>query len=140
MKALLFPKIEHQTTSLRVSFALLVLRLFVGIAFILHGSGKIVNATNWMGPDAPVPGILQALAALAEFGGGIALILGLLTPLATLGMIFTMIGAIYFHVSKGDAFVGGYELAAIYLIAAVVVFFTGPGKISVDSVIADKVR
>ena len=61
--------------------ALLLLRLTTGTAFIFHGWPKIQNATGWMGEHAPVPGFMQALAAASEFGGGIALILGLLTPL-----------------------------------------------------------
>ena len=62
---------------------LLILRLVAGAAIALHGWPKIQSATSWMGPDAPVPGVLQLLAALAEFGGGICWVLGLLTPLAS---------------------------------------------------------
>ena len=47
-------------------------RLVAGTAFVLHGWPKIQNPTGWMGPDAPVPGALQAAAAVAEFGGGVA--------------------------------------------------------------------
>ena len=61
---------------------LLLIRLVMGYAFILHGWGKIQNPMGWMGPDATVPGVLQLLAAVSEFGGGIALIIGLLTRLA----------------------------------------------------------
>src|SRR5690242_9622712 len=74
---------------------LLLLRLAMGAAFILHGWPKIQNPTGWMGPTADMPGALQALAAVAEFGGGAALVLGLLTPLAALGILCTMATAIY---------------------------------------------
>ena len=67
------------------SVGLLGLRLVMGAAFMFHGWPKIQNPLGWMGPEAPVPAILQALAALAEFGGGMALIVGLLTRLASLG-------------------------------------------------------
>ncbi|PWB78822.1 MAG: DoxX family protein, partial [Holophagae bacterium] len=70
--------------------ALLLVRVVAGFAFMLHGWGKIQNAFGWMGPDAFAPGIFQALAALSEFGGGLAWILGLLTPLASLGIACTM--------------------------------------------------
>ncbi len=136
MKAVFVPKLNLSTSSMQVSVGLLALRLLVGVAFILHGSGKIGAATSWMGPDSPVPGIFQALAALAEFGGGFALILGLLTPLVSLGMIFTMFGAIAFHIQKGDGFVGGYELAFLYLVSISLILLTGPGRISADAVIA----
>jgi uncharacterized membrane protein YphA (DoxX/SURF4 family) len=77
--------------------ALLFLRVVAGLAFTLHGWGKIQNPFGWMGPDGFAPGIFQALAALSEFGGGLAWILGLLTPLASLGIASTMAVAFSFH-------------------------------------------
>lgn len=120
------------------SIGLLLLRLVVGLAFMIHGWGKIQSPFNWMGPQAPVPGIFQALAALSEFGGGLALILGALVPLASLGLFFTMLVATLFHaVAQKDPFVskGGpsYELALVYLVIAVVMLTTGPGLYSVDA-------
>src|SRR5947209_3210606 len=70
--------------------ALLFLRLVAGSAFVFHGWPKIQHPTSWMGPEAPVPGVLQALAAISEFGGGLSWILGALTPLFSLGLIGTM--------------------------------------------------
>src|SRR5262245_19623101 len=84
---------------------LLVLRLVVGAAFILHGLPKIQNPTGWMGPQAPVPGVLQAAAAVAEFGGGIAWILGLLTPLFSFLIACTMAFATFgYHIPQKDPF------------------------------------
>jgi putative oxidoreductase len=100
------------------SVGLLALRLVMGAAFILHGWPKIQNPVAWMGPDAPVPAILQAAAALAEFGGGMALIVGLLSRLASLGIATNMIVALgMVHLPHGDPFVGkpgktSYEPAA----------------------------
>ncbi len=81
----------------RVAFSFLLLRLFAGSALMMHGWGKIQAPFNWMDkmPNHP-PAILQALAALSEFGGGLALILGLLTPLACLGIACTM-GCCHFN-------------------------------------------
>jgi putative oxidoreductase len=138
MKTLLFPKLDLTTSSPRVSAALLAVRLLAGFAFLLHGWGKITNPFGWMPPEAPVPGILQALAALAEFGGGLAWILGLLTPLASLGLIVTMAVAASFHIMKGDAFVGGYELALVYGAISLLLLLAGPGRFSVDAFIARK--
>lgn len=116
-----------------VSVALLLVRILMGVALIMHGWGKIQTPFSWMGPDAPVPGILQFLAALSEFGGGIALLLGLLTSLAMLGLFCTMAVAVHMHaVIKGDPFVGGYELAALYLVLAVMFIIAGPGKFALD--------
>lgn len=116
------------------STGLLIVRLVVGIAMMMHGWGKIQSPMTWMGPDAPVPGFLQLLAAVSEFGGGLALILGLLTSLAMLGLAITMAAAVYMHaVIKGDPFVGGYELATVYLAIAIMFIAVGPGKYSLDN-------
>jgi putative oxidoreductase len=92
-----------------------------------------------MGPQAPVPGLFQFLAAISEFGGGIAWILGLLTPLAALGIGCTMTVAVSMHsMMLHDPFVsltGGrsYELASAYLCIAVLLLVLGPGKFSLDA-------
>ncbi|WP_437602585.1 DoxX family protein [Sorangium sp. So ce590] len=121
------------------SVALLVLRVVTGIAFILHGWGKIQAPFSWMGPTAPVPGFLQALAAIAEVGGGLAWILGLLTPLASLGIAVTMAVAVATHVMRGDPFfaMGGssYEVAAVYFSISLVLLLVGPGRLSADAAI-----
>lgn len=140
MTKLLLPSQSHETSSKRISLGLLALRLILGIAFIAHGAGKIANPFGWMGPDAPVPGIFQGLAALAEFGGGIALIAGLLTPLASLGLVATMAVAVLFHISNGDAFVGGYELAVTYLVLSGFLLVSGPGRFSLDYLISKKLK
>lgn len=121
------------------SLALLLLRLAAGSAFVIHGWGKIQSPMAWMGPDAPVPGILQLLAAVSEFGGGIAWILGLLTPLASLGIAITMAVATTMHmVVMKDPFVasgpgqGAFELPLVYFTVALVLITIGPGRFSAD--------
>ncbi len=117
---------------------LLLIRTVGGVAFMIHGWGKIQNPFGWMGPDSFAPGFFQALAALSEFGGGLALVLGLLVPFASLGVGCTMAVAVYFHaVMRGDPFVaagggGSYELAAVYLSISLVLIAVGPGRLSLD--------
>jgi putative oxidoreductase len=124
--------------SVSADIALLLMRVVAGLAFMLHGWSKIQNPSGWMGPDALAPGIFQALAALSEFGGGLAWILGLLTPLASLGIAATMSVAFWLHaVLRGDPFVavgggGSYELAALYLCIALLLLAVGPGRHSLD--------
>ncbi len=110
----------------------------MGVAFALHGWGKIQHAFDWMGPQASVPVVLQAAAALAEFGGGIALVFGLVTRLAALGIGSVMVGALSLvHIPRGDSFVsvGGlsFELPAVYLACAVMFLLLGPGRLSADA-------
>lgn len=118
--------------------ALLLLRVVAGAAFVQHGWPKIQKPFSWMGPDAFAPGVFQALAALAEFGGGIAWVLGLLMPLASVGIASTMAVAFWLHaVMKGDPFVsagGGasYELAAVYFCISMLLLVMGPGRLSLD--------
>jgi putative oxidoreductase len=91
-----------------------------------------------MGPDAGIPGILQAAAALSEFGGGLCWMLGLLTPIASLGLACTMAVATYMHaVVMKDPFVpsgpgGSYELPTIYFCLAVLLILAGPGRFALD--------
>jgi putative oxidoreductase len=126
---------EHSTFP---AAALLLLRMVAGLAFMIHGWPKIQNPFAWAGPDSAFPGFLLGLAALSEFGGGLAWILGLLTPLASLGIAITMAVAFSFHAFvRGDPFVsmtGGpaFELAALFFCIAVLLIAMGPGRFSVD--------
>ncbi len=128
-----------ETTGWIGSIGLLVLRLVMGAAFLFHGWPKIQNPMEWMGPAATIPSVFQALAALAEFGGGIALILGFLTRLASLGIASVMVVAVFMvHLPQGDPFVargggGSYELATVYLACSVLFLLLGPGRISLDA-------
>ena len=124
--------------------ALLLLRSVMGVAFLFHGWGKIQNPFGWMGPDGFAPPVFQALAALSEFGGGASLVVGLLTPLACLGIGSTMAAALWQHaVVRGDPFVGrggSYELASVYLCIVLVFLTMGPGRFALDRLIFGKRR
>lgn len=131
-----------KTTNQRrsVSAALLLIRVAMGIAFMYHGWGKIQHPLNWMPADSGVPGVLQLLAALSEFVGGLVLIPGLITRVAATGLAFTMVVAVFMHaVMMKHPFVsmtaGGpsYELAAMYLTLAILLLTTGAGKYSLDA-------
>lgn len=128
---------QPNTQPTGVSTSLLLVRLVVGIAFILHGWGKIQAPFSWMPPEAGIPAVFQFLAALSEFGGGIALILGLLTSLAMSGLAVTMAVATHMHaVVKGDPFVGregSYELPLLYFTIAIMFIIVGPGKFAIDN-------
>lgn len=129
------------------SLALFILRGVVGAAFMLHGWPKIQDPMGWaapMGESAP-PGAMQALAAVAEFAGGAALVVGFLTRLACLGLGGTMVGALVLaHLPAGHPFVStdgpSFELAAVYLACSILFFVIGPGRFSLDAVMFGRVR
>jgi len=128
----IYPEFASGPTAL----GLLVLRVVSGTAFMLHGWKKIQDPFHWMGPESTMPALLQALAALSEFGGGLCWILGLLTPLASLGILSTMTVAVSKHVLHGDPFVGrppAFELALVYLSVALLFLLRGPGVLSLDA-------
>lgn len=123
----------------RAALGLLLLRVVVGAAMVIHGWSKIQNPFGWMdkpGAPSPMPDIVQALAALGEFGGGLGLLLGFLTPIACFGIAAVMLGAI-FTAHRGDPWInpGGkaFELASLYLLIAAVVAISGPGIHSLDA-------
>src|SRR6266542_3906280 len=99
------------------SLGLLLLRLVVGTAFILHGLPKIQNPMHWMGDK--VNPLLQLAAAVVEFGGGIALLVGFLTPIAAALIVIDMI----------------FALPLVYLALMIGLIATGPGRYSLDSLL-----
>jgi putative oxidoreductase len=124
----------------RTALALLALRLVGGVAMAFHGWGKIQKPTTWMEGkfDDPFWPPLQAAAAVSEFVGGIALAVGLVTPLWCLGILATMAVALEHHIGRGDPFVikgtakGTWELAALHATVATSVLLAGPGRWSID--------
>lgn len=125
------------------AMGLLFLRLFAGLAMAYHGWPKIQKPFGWMGEGAPVPGFLQALAAISEFFGGLAIAAGLFTPLATLGLMCTMFVASWVTMKSGVPLVsagGGKsaELSTMYFFVSLMLLLCGPGKLSLDALLFDK--
>ena len=117
--------------------AMLFLRLGVGVLMINHGYDKLVNFSkyqpefmNFLGLGSSVS---LSLVVFAEFFCAIFLVLGLFTRLAAIPLIIATC-VMVFMAHKGDI-LGDGETAAIYLSAYLVLFFVGPGRISIDSMI-----
>lgn len=128
------------------STGLLLVRLVVGAAFVMHGLPKIQNPFGWMnGMENAPPGFLQAAAAVIEFGGGILLALGLLTRVTALLLAAQMVAALALvHIPHGDPFVAqgkpSAELASVYLAVSLAVAALGAGAYSLDAVLFDRER
>ncbi|MCB4438597.1 DoxX family protein [Alteromonas sp. McT4-15] len=132
------------------SLANLALRVPTGIILAAHGAQKLFawfggygleGTGQWMESIGLAPGFLMALlAGSAEFFGGIALILGLLTRPAAIVSAFTMVIAIFsVHFSNGLFMSNnGYEFALSLLAITVALAIQGGGKFSVDKAIASK--
>lgn len=131
----------------RAAWGLLAVRLIFGSALMLHGWQKVTSGggpMGWMGPKAPVPGFFQGLATLSEFGGGLALVFGLLTPLAALGIAITMLVAMATALAHAPFVSSGggssKESAAGYFAVALLLIFSGPGVHSLDALLFNKRR
>lgn len=126
----------------RPDLGLTILRVATGAIFAAHGAQKlfvygfagVTGAFGGMG--IPFPGIAGPLTALVEFFGGLALIVGLLTRLASFGLGLTMLGAIGFvHLASGFFAPNGIEFPLSLLAATAALVFTGAGRFSVDALI-----
>lgn len=120
--------------ALSLDLGLLILRLIAGGAMLTHGFPKlqmVVNGNHQFGDPIGLGPVLSLyLVTFAEFVCAILIILGLQTRLATIPLIINMAVA-FFIVHAADDF-GTKEMALIYLGMFLAIFFTGPGKYSVD--------
>lgn len=103
-----------------------------------HGFKKLPPSDQFIGYISsigfPAPSMSAWMAALFEFGGGIFIAMGLATRLSSFGLAFTMSVAVFMaHVH--DPF-SKKELGLLYMIVALVLFFTGPGRYSIDAMIS----
>lgn len=132
---------------------LTVVRLVLGIVFFMHGAqlvlgwfggygytGSMHFFTQGMGVPAP----FAFLAIMAQFLGGIGLIVGLLSRIAAFGIAMDMLVAIFtvhikvgffmnwYGMQKGE----GYEYHLLALALCLIVFVKGSGAASIDGVIS----
>ncbi len=130
-----------------VALGLLILRVVVGLTLAAHGSQKLFG---WFGGSGikgwagvvdrmrirPAPAWAW-IAALSEFGGGLLLALGFLSPLGSFAIIGAMLVAIAtVHWPKGFFVTkGGYEFNLVLIAACAAVAITGPGAYSLDALV-----
>ncbi|WP_051687483.1 DoxX family protein [Kocuria massiliensis] len=127
------------SSPLSAPLGLLLLRVGLGIVFLMHGLQKLNDwtiagtASNFQQMGVPSPELAATVAAYAELIGGIALIVGLLSRIAGLVLAVDMFGAIYFaHGSSGFFSAnGGYEFPLVLALASLAVFLLGPGRFAI---------
>ena len=119
-----------------VSLLLLVVRVFFGVLFFMHGLEKMMNFQQLSDSYPSVLGFGSYMTLMVtifcEFCCSLFLISGLLTRIMTLPMIVAM-GVAFFDVH--DAMIPEGELALIYMTVFIILFLTGPGRYSMDYLI-----
>lgn len=126
-----------------------LMRLVLGVVFFAHGSQKAMgwfggygwNATMHMFTDMMhIPAFFAACAILAEFVGGILLIIGLFSRLAALGIAIVMMVAILkVHLHNGllgSPQGAGFEHPLVCLALAILIVMKGGGALSLDRLFA----
>lgn len=126
-----------------LSLGIALVRIITGVIFIAHGYMKffVMGMPGTTGfftqVGIPAPGVMAPLIATLEVAGGIALVLGLLTRLAALGLVIDMLGAIFFVRLKGGFFApNGAEFEILLFVACVALVIAGAGALSVDEGLA----
>ena len=117
------------------SFAPLPIRVMGGIAFIMHGLPKLENTQGTQGffGSVGLPPELALPIGLLEVIGGIALILGIFTRIASILFAIEMVLAILI-VKSGNWFTGegGFEVDLLVMSIAISLLLSGPGRISIE--------
>jgi len=131
--------------SKRLDAALAILRVVVGFTFLAHGAQKLfvfgldgtAGAFGQMG--IPYSEFVGPFIGFLEFFGGLALVFGLFTRLASVGLAANMIGAITLvHLRNGFFLPNGYEFALTLLAASIALVLAGAGAWSLDAWLASR--
>ena len=126
-----------ETSTSLTDLGLLILRIGIGAAMVQAGLIKLFDFSTTVGfmesGGWSMPTFAALLVSVAETAGGIGLILGVLTPLATCAVIGAMIDAWAVNVSAGAFWSEPFNLPFLLAIGATTLLFTGAGAYSVDA-------
>jgi len=131
------------TATSRLDLALLIIRVVVGIVFVMHGGQKLFfihigGVIGFFGKiGIPLPVLAAPVVTFVELLGGLALIAGGFTRLAAILIACDMLGAILFvHIRNGFFMPGGVEFALSLLAVAIGLALVGAGAYSADAAMA----
>lgn len=121
--------------------AILLLRLWLGAMMMYHGFPKIfTNSAGFIEyltkSGFPMPNVMAALAAGAEFFGGLLIVIGFLTRPAAMLVLVTMLVAGF--IAHGAEPFSKQELPLTYAMLSLALFLSGSGAFSVERVIEKK--
>jgi putative oxidoreductase len=128
--------------------ALLIARVGVGVVLLAHGWQKYNEYTlagttgAFEGMGVPLPGLAAVFVTTIEIVGGLALIVGLLTPMFALLNMVSMLGALLLVHAPNGVFVenGGFELVLALFAGLAVVAVLGAGKLSADGLLGRRLQ
>jgi putative oxidoreductase len=118
--------------------ALLVLRLALAAVLLYHGLPKVMDfggTTAFMESlNLPLPAVVAGLAVVIEVGGGVLILVGLLTELAGLVVVIEMLCAIFVvHWQNGFNFLNnGWEHPFTVLMMALALVLAGAGAYAIS--------
>ncbi|HEX5830911.1 MAG TPA: DoxX family protein [Gemmatimonadaceae bacterium] len=129
----------------QLHLGLAILRVVTGLVFMAHGGQKLFVfgldgvTGGFAGMGLPLPGVLGPLVALGELLGGFALVVGLLTRVASFGLAIIMLGAVLIvHAKNGFFAPEGFEFPLTLLAALLAFTVAGPGAYALDGVIVSR--
>jgi putative oxidoreductase len=130
---------DHTNPTTLPNAGLLVLRVVVGVTFLVHGLDKLVDLSSaeqlFASLGIPAPGLMAPFVAVTETVGGSLLIAGLATPLVSAALAIDMLVALLTaHIGEGFfAAEGGVELPLLLGGATVAIGLAGAGRFSLDA-------
>jgi putative oxidoreductase len=146
--------VRNETTTPRADVLLVVVRIVLAWIFLYYGAGKLFGAFNGPGLHATAlffsktahlhpGGFFAVLGGVIEFGGAIALMLGLgarLAGLALVGdMVMAMITVTWTNGINSESLTPGYELNLALAALALVLVVFGAGRFSLDFLVARRI-
>ena len=141
------PTFSSVSSPQRIDGALLIVRIASGLVFLYHGSAILFGAVGGPGPEKfaaflHAPAIVGYLVGIAQFGGALAMLTGVLIRIGAVGIIVVMLGAIFIvHWPHGfDVSKGGIEFALTQLLIAIALLLTGAGRYSLAGILPPGLR